>query len=77
MLNRDGLTGSRYVLGAVTLVMAMQMLFTYTPLMQTFFRTADIGVEAWTRIVTVGLAILLLVEAEKYFVRRAGRNGKG
>jgi magnesium-transporting ATPase (P-type) len=76
VLNRNGLLGSRYVLGAVVLVMLMQMVFTYAPFMQTFFRTAAIGVDEWARIVAVGVAVLVLVEIEKTVVRRlqAARN---
>ena len=73
VLNRDGLLGNRYVLIAVGAVIFFQLLFTYLPLMQHFFATAPIGVEAWLRIIGVGILIFLAVEAEKAFIRRRTR----
>ena len=43
----------------------LQMLFTYTPLMQQLFGTAAIGAQAWGEILLVGGAALLVMEAEK------------
>jgi magnesium-transporting ATPase (P-type) len=69
-LNRDGLLGNRYVLIAVGMVFVFQLLFTYLPLMQHFFAAAPIGVEAWLRILGVGILLFLAVEVEKAWLRR-------
>jgi magnesium-transporting ATPase (P-type) len=72
VLNRDGLTGNRYVLGAIVLMVLAQTLFTYMPVMQVLFGTEGLDLAAWLRIVAFGIIVLLLVEAEKAVVRRRG-----
>ena len=76
VLNRAGLLGNRYVLIAILLVVGFQLLFTYLPLMQSFFGTAAIDAAAWARILVFGLALFALVELEKALLRwRDGRKG--
>jgi magnesium-transporting ATPase (P-type) len=75
-LNRAGLCGNCYVLVAIALVLSFQLLFTYLPLMQTFFGTAAIGWREWLHILAFGLLLFLLVELEKAVLRRRqGRAG--
>ncbi|WP_372831287.1 cation-transporting P-type ATPase [Pontibacterium sp.] len=69
VLSREGLFGNRYVLMAIALVMFFQLIFTYTPLMQTFFRVESIDMASWTRIVLVALVVFILVELEKKVMR--------
>ncbi|BCR03583.1 cation-transporting P-type ATPase [Desulfuromonas versatilis] len=69
VLNRQGLFGSRYVLGAIGLVLVFQLLFTYAPPLQHLFATAAIGFGDWVRIVLVGSSVLFVVEAEKWLLR--------
>lgn len=69
VLNRDGLTGNRWVLGAITACVALQALFTYAPPMQSLFESAALGAGDWARIVGAGVVVLLLVEAEKRLIR--------
>ncbi len=69
-LTRAGLTGNRYVLYAIGILLIIQLAFTYLPPMQTLFQTAAIGGEAWLRILLVALSVLVLVECEKYLLRR-------
>ncbi len=69
VLNRDGLLGNPFALGAIALVLVIQALFTYAPGMERLFDTAPIGPAAWARIVAVGVGIFLLVEAEKAWMR--------
>ena len=68
-LNRLGLFGNRYVLIAVSVVLLLQVLFTYLPLMQRFFGTANIDANAWLRIFGFGVFLFLLVELEKTLLR--------
>ena len=43
---------------------------TYVPFMNTIFHSAPIDAEWWLSILGVGLAIYLIVEAEKWLRRR-------
>ncbi|HID48946.1 MAG TPA: cation-transporting P-type ATPase, partial [Chromatiales bacterium] len=74
VLNRAGLTGNRYVLLAIGVLVVFQLAFTYLPPMQSLFGTAAIDAGVWWRILLVGSSVLFLVELEKYVVRR--RNQK-
>ena len=56
---------------AIVLVVALQLLFTYLPLSQTIFAVAAISLEDWLIIALATSPILLLVELEKTFARRA------
>ena len=71
IFNWAGLTGNRYVLIAVTLLIIFQLGFTYLEPMQSLFGTTVIGFNIWLRILLVSSSVLFLVELEKYFVRRA------
>ena len=72
VLNRDGLTGNPYVLGAIGLLLVAQGLFTYLPVMQTLFGTAGLDAVSWLCIFGFGIIVLLVVEAEKALVKRMG-----
>jgi magnesium-transporting ATPase (P-type) len=69
VISRDGLTGNRYILLAIALLLVIQMLFTYVPFMQGLFGTAAIDLAAWSRITAFGILMLGLVELEKYVIR--------
>jgi len=75
VLSREGLTGNRHVWVAIGALL-LQPAFTYVPVMQTLFHTAALDPAAWGRILIFGLAVLLLVEAEKALLRR-WRVGRG
>lgn len=74
-LTVEGVTGSRPVLVAIGLVLILQLLFTYAPPMQALFRTAPLDAEIWGLMTAAGLAVFLLVEAEKAVLRRVRRDG--
>jgi magnesium-transporting ATPase (P-type) len=71
VLNFRGLVSNRWVPLSIGLVLFFQLLFTYTPLMQTFFRTTAIDAAAWMRIFAAGFLVFLLVELEKWLLRRS------
>lgn len=77
VLSRAGLFGNRYVLYAIGLLLVLQMLYTYLPLMQTLFGSNNLVPGDWLKVVAVVLMIFLLVEAEKYFIRRWQRRTTG
>jgi len=69
VLNWNGFTGNRYVLIAITLLIVLQLGFTYLEPMQSLFGTKAIDIHTWMRILLVASSVLFLVELEKYFVR--------
>ena len=72
----DGFIGNKAVLISVGLVVVFQLLLTYTPLMQTLFRTTAIDISAWSRILLFGAFLFLLVEIEKFIVNNYFRQRK-
>ena len=74
VFNWAGFTGNRYVLIAIGVLVIFQLAFTYLAPLQSLFGTTAIELNIWLRIILVSSSVLFLVELEKYFVRRAGRN---
>jgi len=62
--------GNRFVLGAVGLIIVLQLFFTYLPFAQRIFGTAVIPLGDWLRLIFFTLAVFLLVELEKYLFRK-------
>jgi len=77
VFNWVGLTGNRYVLIAIGILIIFQLGFTYLAPMQSLFGTTAIDLSIWLRILLVTSSVLFLVELEKYFVRRIDRNRLG
>lgn len=75
VLNRQGLFGNRYVWLAIGVLLILQSLLTYWGPMQTLFSTAPIDIGAWTYILLFALALLVVVEGEKYYLRRRHSQG--
>ncbi len=67
---RIGLFSNRWLVLGVSLMIVLQLLFTYLPTMNTLFGSAPIGVEHWLYVVSTGLVIYLVVETEKWLRRR-------
>mgnify|MGYP001817629290 CR=1 FL=1 len=74
VFNWAGLTGNRYVLVAIGVLIIFQVGFTYLAPMQSLFGTTAIDFTIWLRILLVASSVLFLVELEKYFVRHIQRN---
>lgn len=70
--SRQGLLGNRYVLLSVGLLLILQLLFTYLPVMQQLFGTTALNAAAWGRIVVFSLFLFFAIECEKYLLRRRG-----
>jgi magnesium-transporting ATPase (P-type) len=77
VLSRNGLLGSRAVLATVSILLVIQLAFTYWPPMQHLLGTAPISAVDWVIIASAGLALLLLVELEKAIWRRLKRRMAG
>jgi magnesium-transporting ATPase (P-type) len=72
-LSYKGFLGNPYVLLAISSLVVIQLLFTYHPWMQQLFGTAAIDPAAWTKIVSFGVLLFLIVEVEKYLISRYKR----
>jgi len=69
-------TGTRAVLAAIAVLAVLQAAFTYLRFMQRLFGTGPISPAVWGRIGIYGVAVFLLVEAEKGIVRSIRRRRK-
>jgi len=74
ILNWKGITGNRYVLIAIAILIILQLGFTYLTPMQALFGTTAIDFAIWLRILLVASSVLFLVELEKYIVRYKKRS---
>jgi magnesium-transporting ATPase (P-type) len=72
-LTWQGVLGTRAVLVGVAVTVAAQFAFTYLPLLQAIFGSTPISVGDGIVIVAVGIALLVIVEAEKWIAGRLPR----
>jgi len=75
-LTIEGLSGNRYVLYAIGLLIIIQLAFTYFEPMQALFATSDMSTDAWLRVIVVASSVLLLVELEKMLLRTYYKPGR-
>ena len=68
----QGVKGTPRVLLAVAAVFVLQLLFTYSAFMQTFFRSTALPLATGLGVVAVGVAVLVVLELEKLLLRRLG-----
>ena len=61
-----GVLGTPAVLIAVGTVTVLQILFTYAPFMESFFDTRPLSLIQGAQIIAVGIAVLLILEIEKW-----------
>ena len=54
-------------------MIALQLLFTYAPLMNQLFHTAPISGESWLHILGVAAVVFIVVEVEKWIRYGHGR----
>jgi cation-transporting ATPase F len=65
-----GVFSNPSVFVGVTIMLILQLLFTYLPAMNLMFHSAPITLEAWGRILAVSIIVSLVVGAEKWLRRR-------
>ena len=65
-----GVQGAPRVLQAVGAVLLLQALFTYAPFMQTWFDTRSLTPVELLMCALAGLAVLVLLELEKWLLRQ-------
>ena len=71
-LTRDTLTGNRVVWLVIGILVVLQLLLTYLPLLQGIFDTAPLPASSWGFILLLGIGMFLAVELEKLIWRRTG-----
>jgi magnesium-transporting ATPase (P-type) len=76
-LTLRGMRGTRAVLIGVAVTVLAQLAFTYLPPMQALFATEPVPFVAGLGVIGTGVALLLIIEVEKAFLRRFGRRGRG
>jgi len=74
VLNRRGFRGNRSIPLVIALLLLAQIGFVYGEPLHALFGTTAIGAMSWLRSIGVGAAVMLLVELEKWVVRR--RHGR-
>jgi Ca2+-transporting ATPase len=67
---RLGFFSNPWVFGGVTVMLILQVMFTYLPAMNLMFLSAPIGFESWGRILAVSVITSFVVGAEKWLRRR-------
>ncbi len=72
-LNWRALTGNRYALIALAVVVLFQLLFTYSGPLQSLFQTRTLEPFHWLLSLGAGLAVFLAVELEKAWLRHRDR----
>ncbi|MCW5629319.1 MAG: HAD-IC family P-type ATPase [Rhodoferax sp.] len=68
--DRTLFTGNTVASAMALILIALQLLFTYAPTLQHVFQTTALDAASWALIVALGLAKFLVVEAEKWILRR-------
>jgi magnesium-transporting ATPase (P-type) len=68
---------ARVTWGAIAALVAIQMLFTYAPVMQTLFHSRPLSLDAWIVIVSVAASVFVLVEIEKSLLRARRKMRRG
>ncbi|PWB51762.1 MAG: carbonate dehydratase [Nitrosomonadales bacterium] len=61
-----GVFSNRWLVAGVAAMTLLQLLFTYLPAMNEWFRTAPIGMDSWGRIMAVSLGIYVAIGTEKW-----------
>ncbi|MBW6470540.1 MAG: HAD-IC family P-type ATPase [Methanosarcinaceae archaeon] len=64
------LFSNKFMLLGTAIVIGLQMLITYHPVMNTVFKTAPLGLENWAWIIGVSSAVFFIVEFEKFLHKR-------
>lgn len=65
-----GIFTNMWVFGGVSIMLLLQIMYTYLPLMNRLFHSVAIGIDSWARILLAGLAAYVIVEVEKSITAR-------
>ena len=72
-LRREAATGNRVVWVVIAILLALQVLFAYVPIIHVWFGSAAIGWQGWLLPVGLGVGIFLVMELVKVALRRYER----
>jgi len=61
---------NKFLVGATLIIISLQLLVIYNPLMQKFLRTAPLELSEWLVIIPIAASIVLVEEIRKFFYRR-------
>lgn len=61
---------NKFLVGATLIIISLQLLVVYNPLMQKFLRTTPLELSEWLLIVSVAASIIFVEEIRKLFYRR-------
>lgn len=61
---------NKLLVGATLIIISLQLLVIYNPLMQKFLHTTSLGLSEWLLIVPIAASIVLVEEIRKFFYRR-------
>ena len=61
---------NKFLVGATLIVISLQLLVIYNPLMQKFLHTTSLGFSEWLLIVPIAASVVLVEEIRKFFYRR-------
>jgi cation-transporting P-type ATPase F len=70
-----GFLSNRWAIGGALLMVLIQVLFTYLPLMNSLFGSAPISLALWLSVIVVSLAGFVIVEVEKWIRRKIASAG--
>ena len=62
----QGLFSNPWIWAGVGIMLGLQLLLTYAPVMNQLFQTAPIGLEEWLEIIVVAVLCSLVIAAEKW-----------
>ena len=69
---RTGFFSNKLIFLGVTIMILLQIVFTYTAVLNEIFQTKPIGMESWLNIVGVGIVTFLIIEIKKIIASRMG-----
>ena len=67
---RMGFFSNKLIFLGVTVMILLQIAFTYTPVMNEIFQSKPIGIESWLKILAVSIIIFLIIETKKFVSNR-------
>jgi Ca2+-transporting ATPase len=61
---------NKFLVGATMIIISLQLLAIYNPVMQKLMRTTELSLSEWALIIPVAASIVLAEEIRKFFYRR-------
>jgi Ca2+-transporting ATPase len=64
-----GFFSNKLIFLGVTVMILLQIAFTYIPVMNEIFQSKPIGIDSWLQIIAVSLITFLIIEIKKFVTR--------